>query len=108
MILYTDGRQLAKQTDASRQEILGHWNGGQLVSDEKSPLGGKMSRTFELSSDGHKLYESLRIDNGKSKTPLTIRYVYDATNADAGTVQEADPNRPVLKRHDDAGGSSQQ
>ena len=103
LILCTDGRQLPKQADDANLQVLAHWSGSQLVSDEKSPLGGKMSRTFELSRDGRKIYESLHIDNGKSSS-ISIRYVYDATNADAqGGEQDADPERPVLKRHSDDG-----
>src|ERR1700692_2078987 len=100
LVLYTDGRQLQKSTD-NHQEVAAHWNGSQLVSDEKSPLGGKMSRTFELSQDGRNLQETLHIDNGRSKTPLVIRYVYDVASSDMRTGAESDPNRPVLNRRPD-------
>jgi hypothetical protein len=36
-----------------------------------------MSRTFELSSDGRELYETLRMTTGRNNTPFVIRYVYD-------------------------------
>jgi hypothetical protein len=102
LTFYTDGRQLPKKIDEEHPEIAAHWNGGQLVSDEKSPLSGKMSRTFELSGDGRRLYETLHIDHGK-KSPIVIRYVYDAATADVQSgIQEADPDRPVLKRHSDS------
>ena len=72
------------------------------MSDEKSPLGGKMSRTYELSKDGRRLYESLHIDNGRSGS-ISIRYVYDATATDIQERrQEADPDRPMLKRNSDS------
>src|ERR1700726_177756 len=80
----------------NHQGVSAHWNGSQLVSEEKSPLGGKMSRTFELSQDGRNLQETLHIDNGRSKTPLVIRYVYDVAGSDMQTGPESDPNRPVL------------
>lgn len=106
LILYTDGRQLQKQTDNSREEISAHWSGTQLASDEKSPLGGKLTRTYELSKDGRQLYETIHIDHGK-KTPIVIRYVYDATST-AVEPGDSDPNRPMLKRRaDDANDSSQ-
>jgi hypothetical protein len=108
LILYTDGRQLQKSTDNKHQEVAAHWNGSHLVSDEKSPLGGKMSRTFELSQDGRKLYETLHIDNDRSKTPLVIQYVYDVASSDMQTGQDSDPNRPVLVRHPDDSSSSPQ
>jgi hypothetical protein len=108
LVLYTDGRQLQKSTDNNHQEVAAHWNGSQLVSDEKSPLGGKMSRTFELSQDGRNLQETLHIDNGRSKTPLVIRYVYDVASSDMQTGPESDPNRPVLKRRPDDSSNSPQ
>jgi hypothetical protein len=106
--LYTDGRKLQKSKDNSDQEVAAHWAGSQLVSDEKSPLGGKMSRTFELSQDGRQLFETLHIDNGRSNTPLYIRYVYDVASSDTQSGQDSDPNRPVLKRNPDDSGSSPQ
>jgi hypothetical protein len=99
--LYTDGRKLQKSKDGNDQEVAAHWAGSQLVSDEKSPLGGKMSRTFELSRDGRQLFETLHIDNGGSNTPIFIRYVYDTASSDTENNQDSDPNRPVLKRNPD-------
>ena len=101
LTLYTDGRKLQKSKDSNDQEVAAHWAGSQLVSDEKSPLGGRMSRTFEPSRDGRQLFETLRIDNGGSDTPITIRYVYDIAGSDTENNQDADPNRPVLKRNAD-------
>ncbi|MBZ5697891.1 MAG: hypothetical protein LAN18_05030 [Acidobacteriia bacterium] len=102
LVFYTDGRQLQKHKDNSYQEIAAHWNGSQFVSDEKSPQGGKMSRSFELSQDGRQFYETLHIDRGKSRGPLVVRYVYDVANSqNARTGQDADPNQPVLRRHSD-------
>jgi len=107
LTVYTDGRKLQKATDENHQEVSAHWNGSQLVTDEKSPLSGNMSRTFELSGDGRHLYESLRIETGKSKTPLTIRYVFDAASS-AIQPAEPDPDRPVLKRNENDPGDSSQ
>jgi hypothetical protein len=73
----TDGRKLQKSKDAGYQEIAAKWDGARLVSDEKDPRGNKMSRTFELSSDGLQLYETLHMTTGRSNTPRVIRYVYD-------------------------------
>jgi hypothetical protein len=105
--LYTDGRKLHKSKDDSDQEVAAHWDQSRLVSDEKSPLGGKMNRTFELSHDGRQLFETLHIDNGRSDTPISIRYVYDFAGSDAQSNQDSDPNRPVLKRNPDEGASPQ-
>ena len=108
LTLFTDGRQLPKQTDQDHLQVLAHWNGSQLVSDEKSPLSGNMSRTFELAPDGRELDETLRIETGKSKTPITIRLVYAVSTSDMQTGEESDPDRPTLKRHSDDSGASPQ
>jgi hypothetical protein len=83
--LFTDGRKIQKadSKDDSYQEIAAHWDGSRLVTDEKSPRGGKMSRTFELSYDGTQLYETLRLTTGRSNTPLDVRYVYEPLSSTA-------------------------
>lgn len=74
----TDGRKLQKSKDANYQEIAAHWDGKSLVTDEKSPRGGKMSRRFELSEDGRQLYETLRVESsGRGNRSITMRFVYD-------------------------------
>ncbi len=73
----TDGRKLQKSKDDKYQEIAAKFDGNRLVTDEKNPRGGKMSRTFELSYDGRQLYETLHMTTGRNNTPLVIRYVYD-------------------------------
>jgi hypothetical protein len=73
----TDGRKLQKSKDENYQEIAAKFEGTRLVTDEKDPHGNKMSRTFELSSDGRQLYETLQMTSGRSNTPRIIRYVYD-------------------------------
>ncbi len=75
--LFTDGRKLQKSKDANYQEIAAHWDGTRLVTDEKNPSGGKMSRTYELSYDNTQLYETLHMTVGRGSTPVVIRYVYD-------------------------------
>jgi hypothetical protein len=88
--LFTDGRKIQKpdSKDETPQEVAAHWDGPLLVTDEKSPHGGKMSRTFELSSDGTQLFETIRLTVGRSNTPLDIRYVYDAVPASAAAPNQ--------------------
>ena len=74
---FTDGRKLEKSKDANNQQIAAHWDGNRLVTDEKNPRGGKMSRTYELSYDGKQLYETVSFTMGRSNSPISIRYVYD-------------------------------
>ncbi len=73
----TDGRKLQKSKDDNYQEIAAKWDGNRLVTDEKNPRGGKMSRSFELSADGRQLYETLNLKLGRNNTETSIRYVYD-------------------------------
>jgi hypothetical protein len=74
----TDGRKLQKSKDDNNQEIAAKWDGNRLITDEKSPRGGKMSRTFELSPDGRQLYENLRMESsGRNNRSLDVHYVYD-------------------------------
>ena len=73
----TDGRKLKKSKDDNYQEIAAKWDGNRLVSDEKGPRGGKMSRSFELSPDGRQLYETLNVKLGRNNNDTSIRYVYE-------------------------------
>jgi hypothetical protein len=73
----TDGRKLQKSKDENYQEIAAKFDGNRLITDEKNPRGGKMSRTFELSYDGRQLYETLHMTTGRNNSPLAIRFVYD-------------------------------
>ena len=77
---FTDGRKLEKQKDPRYQEVAAHWDGSNLVSDEKGAHGGKLSRTFELSSDGKQLIETVHLSDSKGNHPVSVRYVYDATD----------------------------
>jgi hypothetical protein len=74
---FTDGRKLQKSKDESYEEIAAHGDATRLVSDEKTPLGGKLSRTFELSPDGTQLFETIQMENTRSNSPVSFRYVYD-------------------------------
>jgi hypothetical protein len=79
--IFTDGRKLEKTKDSTTQEIAAHWDGNRLVTDEKTPKGQKMSRTYELSYDGTQLYETLRLTRGRSNSQVSIRYVYDQADS---------------------------
>ena len=74
----TDGRKLQKSKDYNYLEIAAKWDGNRLVTDENSPRGGKMRRTFELSPDGRQLYENLHIESsGRNGHTMDVHYVYD-------------------------------
>jgi len=84
--IFTDGRKLEKTKDSTTQEIAAHWDGNRLVTDEKTPKGQKMSRTYELSYDSTQLYETLRLTRGRSNSQVSIRYVYDQADAKSGSA----------------------
>ena len=92
---FMDGRKLQKSKDANYQEIAARWDGARLVTDEKNPRGGKMSRTYELSYDRTQLYETLHMTVGRSNTPLVIRYVYDQDHAAASPAKAASSSSPA-------------
>ena len=74
----TDGRKLQKSKDPKYEEIAAHWDGTRLVTDEKSPQGGKMSRTFELSPDGRQLFENVHMEgSGRNSRSMDLHFVYD-------------------------------
>ena len=89
LALYTDGRKLQKTKDNTTQEIAAHWDGNRLVTDEKTPRGQKMSRTYELSYDGTQLYETVRVTRGRSDSQTRIRYVYDEAEKPAANPMHA-------------------
>lgn len=78
---FTDGRKIQKSKDPNNQEIAAYWDGNRLITDENSPRGEKMSRTYELSDDGLQLWETLLVRVGRFNTPVSIRYVYDQPNS---------------------------
>lgn len=82
-VFFTDGRKIEKSSDDTYQQIAAKWEGRSLVTDEKTPHGGKFSRTFDLAPNGQQLYETVRIDpiaygGAKSAPQVYIQYVYDA------------------------------
>ena len=77
---FTDGRKLEKEKDPSYKEIAARWDGKKLVTDEKGAHGGKLSRTFELSSDGKQLIETVHLTDSKGNHPVNVQYVYDAAD----------------------------
>lgn len=84
--LFTDGHKPQKSKDLNYQEVAAHWDGNRLVTDEKSPSGRKISRTYELSYDGTQLYETVRMTRGQSDSQISIRYVFDQPEARSATA----------------------
>jgi hypothetical protein len=76
-VFYTDGRKLQKSKDEKYQELAARWEGDRLVAGQNGSRGGKITRSFEVAPEGQQLYETVRVDNRRSGSPVVIRYVYD-------------------------------
>ena len=77
-MFYTDGRKLQKSKGPDYEEIAAKWDGTKLVTDEKGAHNGKISRSYEVSSDGKQLIEMVHVSDSKGNHPATVQYVYDA------------------------------
>ena len=77
-MFYTDGRKLQKTKGPDYEEIAARWEGSKLVTDEKGTHNGKISRTYEVSSDGKQLIETVHVSDSKGNHPVNVQYVYDA------------------------------
>ena len=78
-MFYTDGRKLQKNNKGpDYEEIAAKWDGPKLVTDEQGAHKGKISRTFEVSQDGHQLIETVHVSDSKGNHPASVQYVYDA------------------------------
>jgi hypothetical protein len=80
LVFYTDGRKLKKSKDEKLQEFDARLDRGRLSYEEKRQPRGAVTRTFELSPDGHQMVETLEIDNGSITVPVVLKYVYDAVS----------------------------
>ena len=76
-VFYTDGRKLQKPKDDNYREIAAHWEGNRLVGEERLSGGEHVRRTFELSADGRRLDEEVSLDATRSRSAVTLRYIYD-------------------------------
>src|SRR5271165_2648189 len=69
---YTDGRKLEKDKDPDNKQVAARWDDKKLVTDEKGAHGGKVSRTYELSSDGKQLIETVHLTDSKGNHPVNV------------------------------------
>jgi hypothetical protein len=78
--LYPDGKK-HKEKDSTGQSttIKTHWDGDHLISESKLH-SGKLTQSYELSSDGKQLYVVSTLDNSRLG-PLVIRRVFDSASA---------------------------
>jgi hypothetical protein len=60
------------------------WQDNKLVTTQQMPNGGSITRSYEMSLDNQQLIVTTRIDNQRSKQPVTIRQVYDPVTVSTG------------------------
>lgn len=74
----TAGEDATAPSSVQRQD-------NQLVVVSPGMRGGKATRTYALSPDGKQLYVTTKMENERFKTPVTFRFVYDASSPSGGT-----------------------
>ena len=79
--LYTDGKK-HKLTDEDGNKVTNktEWHGDELVSESRWGAG-KLTDTYEISSDGKQLTVVSRYESPSLSQPLSIRRVYDQGNS---------------------------
>jgi hypothetical protein len=77
---YPDGKK-HKSTDENGNKISTktEWKGNELVAETKTDYG-KVTETYQVSSDGKQLTVVSRYENSSLSEPLSIRRVYDLGN----------------------------
>jgi hypothetical protein len=80
-VYFTDGRKIEKSKNENYEQVAARWDDNKLVTDEKGSHNSKLTRTFEVSPDGLQLWETIHVEPAKNKTPITVRYVYDAVDS---------------------------
>jgi len=78
--LYPDGKK-HKGTDESggKTSTKTEWQGDELIAETKMG-SGKLTDTYQVSSDGKQLIVVSRYENSSLSGPLSIRRVYDLSN----------------------------
>ncbi len=78
--LYPDGKK-HKATDENGDKISTktEWQGDQLIAEIRTE-SGKLTDTYQVSSDGKQLIVISRYENSSLSQPLSIRRVYDLGN----------------------------
>src|SRR5262249_53021103 len=74
---YTDGRKIEKSKGGNNQTLAATWTEYKLTAQEKGPKDMKIERSYEVAPGGQQLWETVHFTVGKSKAPVTIRFVYE-------------------------------
>ena len=81
---YPDGRKHEDQ-DASGKKVStkSEWQGDALIAETNLSHSTKLTQTFRVSEDGKQLYVVSRLEAPSLQGPVSIRRVFDLTNATA-------------------------
>jgi len=78
--LYPDGRKhKATDENGNKISIKTEWQGDKLIAETRTG-SGKLTDTYQVSSDGKQLTVTSRYENSALSQPLSIRRVYDLGN----------------------------
>ena len=81
IILYPDGKEHSgKDEDGNKASTRTQWQGDDLVSETRMG-SGKLTTTYQRSSDGKQLIVTSRFEDFSLGGNLSIRRVYDLANA---------------------------
>src|ERR1035438_9517799 len=79
--LYPDGKKHEEKDENGKKiSTKTEWQGDELIGAHKM-AAGKLTETYQVSSDGKQLIVVSRYDNSSLSGPLSIRRVYDMENA---------------------------
>jgi hypothetical protein len=79
--LYPDSKKHEEKDENGKKiSTKTEWQGDELIAETKMH-SGKLTETYQVSSDGKQLIVVSRYDNSSLSGPLSIRRVYDMENA---------------------------
>ena len=73
--LSPDGKKI--KDDSTKIERKTHWDGGKLVSEISGVGPGKMTQTFSVDPDEHRLRIAVQMEGGRGNQPRTLTHLYD-------------------------------
>jgi hypothetical protein len=81
---YPDGKKHDdKDENGKKISTKSEWSGDTLTAETKLSRSGKLTETFRRSDDGKQMYVVTRFEDSSLAGPVSIRRVYDLSNATA-------------------------
>lgn len=90
-VVYTDGRKVEEErSHGGTTVVIASWKDGRVQIVSTPETGSKITETFAVTADRTQLTVTTKLEGGRAPA-VTIRRVYDAAGAPAGSPQ---PPRP--------------